>query len=114
MAYNNKSYQPAHSISVKAVEDIPGFRFVSHLGTLCAENQKSIGVTEIDWNEDDVASVITLGTIPVETATTINIGDDVTSAADGKAQPAGAEAKINGRALDNAETGEFVKLNLVP
>lgn len=114
MSVNNKTYQPVQAVTIKAEEELPAFRFVSHLGTLCSAETKSLGVTELDWDVDDIASVITLGTIPVETSTVINIGENITADADGKAKPATGEMPVNARAMDSAGSGEFVKVNLVP
>jgi hypothetical protein len=114
MALNKKSYQPAQSVTVKALEDLPAFRFVSHLGSVCAEEYKSLGVTELDWAKDDFAAIVTLGTIAIETTTTINIGDSVTSDALGMAKPASGSMPVNGHALSAASGEDFVKITLVP
>jgi hypothetical protein len=114
MSANNKTYQPAHTVSIKAGEDLEPFRFISHLGTLCATETKSLGVTEISWNEDDIASVVTLGVMPVETSGVIAAGNNVTADTDGKAKAATGTMPVNGRAIDDAGTGEFVRINLVP
>ncbi len=114
MAANNKTYQPVQLITVKAVEDLPAFRFVSHLGSLCADASRSLGVTDTNWVTDEYAAVVTLGTIPVETTTTINAGSDITSAIDGKAKPAGQSEPVNGRAIESCSAGDFVKIKIVP
>ena len=46
MAIMDKTYQPLQSLTIKAVEDLPGFRFVSHLGSLCDADARALGVTE--------------------------------------------------------------------
>lgn len=114
MAANSKSYQPVQSISVKAAEDLPGFRFVSHLGSLCADESRALGVTETDWLSGEWAQVVTLGTIAVETTTTVNAGQDLTSAADGKAKAADPGEPVNGRALDGVVGAGYVKIKIVP
>ena len=114
MATSNKSYQPLLPLTIEAKEDLQAFRFVSHLGSLCADAGRALGVTDVDWLNGQYASVTALGTIAVETATTINIGDDITSAANGKARPAGGSEPVNGRALSTAGASEFVKIKLVP
>lgn len=114
MSVNNKTYNPAHSITMKAGEDIPAFRFVSHMGTLCDAETKSAGVSEVPWDTGEYAAIITLGTMPIETTTTIDVGEDVTSDADGKAKPAGIDMPVNGRALNSCSGAGFVTISLVP
>jgi hypothetical protein len=114
MALHNKTYQPVQAISIEASEDLPAFRFVSHLGSLCANESRATGVTETDWLSGELASIVTLGTMAVETMTTINIGDDVTSGGSGKAKPATGVNPINGRALDSCTGAGFVRIKLVP
>ena len=110
----NKTYQPVQSISMTANEDLPGFRFVSHLGTLCNDATRAVGVTETNWVSGELSQVVTLGTIAIETSTTINIGDDVTSSASGKAKTASGSNPVNGRALDSCTGAGFVKIKIVP
>ncbi|MCX7736543.1 MAG: DUF2190 family protein [Candidatus Kapabacteria bacterium] len=114
MTKNQITYQPVQAITVKAKEDLSAFRFVSHLGSLCAENAKSLGVTENDWLKDEFASVVTLGTIGIEMTTGINAGENITSAADGKGTKAGENSEINGRALDSISGAGFIRMILVP
>ncbi|HPO62120.1 MAG TPA: DUF2190 family protein [Candidatus Kapabacteria bacterium] len=110
----DKTYQPIQTVTVKAVEDLPAFRFVSHLGSVCAENQKALGVSDVNWLKDEYSSVITLGTIAIETTTTINIGSAVATSTGGKAKPAGSGNEINGRALDSCNGAGFIKISIVP
>lgn len=114
MAVNNKTYQPIQALTIQAGEDLEPFRFVSHLGTLCATESKSLGVTEQNWLKDEHASVITQGTVPIETSGAISIGDNVTSDADGKAKTATTTMEVNGRALDGTTEAGFIKILLVP
>ena len=114
MAFSNKTYQPVQSITVEAVEELPAFRFVSHLGSICAQGGRALGVTEVDWVNGELAAVVTLGTIAVETTTTINAGDDVAAGLLGKAVTAGQDDKVNGRALDSCTGAGFVRIKIVP
>lgn len=114
MALNNKTYQPVQAISVQAGEDLPAFRFVSHLGTLCIADSRALGVTEVNWLKDEMASVVTLGTIAIETTTTIDAGSDITADDNGKAMVAGGNSAINGRALDSCEGAGFIRIKIVP
>lgn len=114
MAILNKTYQPIQSLTIKAESDLPAFRFVSFGGQVCGDNQKSLGVTVGNWTNGAYASVIVLGTAIVESAENINIGDKVASNAIGKAKVATTGSEINGRALNSATAGEFVRILLVP
>lgn len=114
MPLSNKTYQPLHPVTLKVTEDIPAFRFVSHLGSLCIDGGRAVGVTEVNWTKDEFAAVNTLGTILIETTTTINAGCDITAAGSGKARTAGSGDAVNGRALDGCEGNSFVKIKLVP
>jgi hypothetical protein len=114
MPYNTKSYQPVQSLTVKANEDLPAFRFVSHLGTLCSSGSRALGVTEVDWLSNQYSAVVSLGTIAIETSTTINAGADVASDAFGKAKTAESGDAVNGRALDSVTGAGFIRIKLVP
>ncbi len=114
MSTHNKTYQPVQAITVIAAEDLPPFRFVNHAGGLCIADSKAVGVTETDWLNGEYASVVTLGTMAVETTTTIDAGEDVTADANGKAKPVAAAEPVNGRALDSCTGAGFVRILLVP
>jgi len=114
MSVNNKTYQPVQSVSVKATEDLPAFRFVSHLGSLCASESRALGITETNWVNGEYASVVTLGTIAIETSTSIDAGSDVTSDVNGKAKTAESVEPVNGRALDGCSGAGFIRIKIVP
>lgn len=114
MAIVNKTYQPVQSLTVKAESDLPAFRFVSYNGQLCGDNQKSLGVTLGNWSNGAYSSVIVLGTAIVEASANINAGDKVASDLEGKAKVATTGSEINGRALNSASAGEYVKILLIP
>jgi hypothetical protein len=114
MALNDKTYQPLQAIGIEAAEDLPAFRFVSHLGSLCADGERAFGVTEVNWLNGEFASVVTLGTIAIECSTNVDIGDDITSAINGKARPAVNDEPVNGRAMDSVSGTGFVRIKLVP
>ncbi len=113
MAINNKTYQPVQAVSIRAVEDLPAFRFVSHLGSLCAQDSKSLGVTEVDWVNGELASIVTLGTIAIETITSVDVGDNLTAANEGKAKSVSSNEPVNGRALESTSGAGFVRMILV-
>ena len=114
MAINEKTYQPVQALTVQAVEDLPAFRFVSHLGSLCDDGARALGVTDVDWVNGEYASVVSLGTIAIETSTTIPAGVDVTAAAEGKARTASGSDAVNGRSLDDVSGSGFVRIKVVP
>ena len=68
MSTHNKTYQPLQLLTVTAGEDLPACRFVNYSGSLCDEDTMAFGVTEIDWLDGELASVVTLGTVVVETS----------------------------------------------
>lgn len=114
MSTTNKTYQPVQIITVKALQEVPAYRFVNHRGQLCSDNQKSLGVTPLGFPSGTFASVITLGVAIVESSSTINIGDKITSDSVGKAKVAPAGAEINGYALSSANPGDFLRILLTP
>lgn len=114
MAINNKTYRPLQAVSITAAEDIPAFRFVDHNGNLCAADSKSMGVSEISWLSEENISIITIGTIAVETSGSINAGDAVTSDLGGKAKAVTAAEPVNGRALNSCTGAGFVTIQLIP
>ena len=114
MSLNTKTYQPLQSLTVLAIDLIPAFRFVNFQGALCANNTRALGVSEVDWMPGEYSQVINLGTVTVEASAAISQGDDVTSSADGKARKATTGEIVNGRALDAASVGGYVKIKLVP
>ena len=114
MSISDKTYQPVQSLTVKAVEDLPAFRFVSHLGSLCDDGSRALGITEVDWVNGEYSSVVSLGTIAIETTTTIPAGTDITSASLGKARAATGSEPVNGRSLDSSSGAGFVRIKVVP
>ena len=114
MAINEKTYQPVQQLTIQAVEDLPAFRFVSHLGSLCDDGARALGVTEVDWVNGEYASVVSLGTIAIESTTTIPAGVDVTAAAEGKARTASGSDEVNGRSLESVTGSGFLRIKVVP
>lgn len=114
MGIPNKAFQPTLALTIKATMDLPAYRFVDYQGKLCGENQKALGVCVGKWSNGSFASIIVLGTTIVEAGSAITAGDKVASDSTGRAKVATTGAEINGRALNSANTGEFVRILLVP
>lgn len=102
------------SITIKATDELPSYRFVDFRGRICSANQKALGVTVGRWSSGRYAGIVVLGTAIVEAGSTITVGDKLASDAEGKAVPATTGAEINGRALNSANAGDFVRVLLVP
>lgn len=114
MVLSNKTYQPVQLITVKADEDLPAFRFVDFTGKLCQEESLALGVTEVDWLDGSYASVVTLGTIIIETDSAVAVGEPITSSNEGKAKKAEGTVPINGVALDSCTGAGFIRIKLSP
>ena len=114
MPISKKTYQPVQAITVKAVQDLPAFRFVSHLGSLCDADTRALGIAETRWVSGENAAIVTLGTILLETNGTITAGQDLTSDASGKAKVATGTLPVNARAIDTCTGAGFVKVKIVP
>lgn len=114
MAIPSKTFQPTLTLTIKATMDLPAYRFVDYQGKLCDDNQKALGVCVGKWTSGSHAGIIVLGTAIVEAGGTINAGDKVASDAYGRAKVATTGGEVNGRALNSANIGEFVRVLLVP
>ncbi len=113
MAKHNKTYQPIQMLTITAAEQIPAARFVDFNGNLCSADERALGVSELDFDAGDIASVISLGIAVVETSGAITKGSDVSADSNGKAKLATTGA-INGRALDSCSSAGFIRIKLVP
>lgn len=114
MAINKNTYNPVAIQSVKATVDITANRFISFAGGILGNELKSLGVAEVKAANGEMFPVVTLGTAIIETATGINVGDNITSDANGKGKLAVALAPVNGRALTSTASAGFVTIQLVP
>lgn len=106
------NYQPLQLITIRAGEDIIPNRFININGFHCSNDQYAVGVSEISWFKGAFASVISFGTALIESAETINAGDKVASAADGKAKVAVETSEIIGTALTSSIAGRKVKVKI--
>jgi hypothetical protein len=113
MSTKASNYQPAQMLSIKAQEDLPTKRFVSPNGYLTGSGLIAIGVTELNWQKGNMASIISLGTAIVECFEAIAIGDKVSSAATGKAKKITNGDEVLGVALCAASSSGFVKIKLL-
>jgi hypothetical protein len=108
-----KTYFPVLTVSFAVASDIPKARFIGFNGALCAQNAKALGVSEVDTKQGQQMPVIVYGIALVESGGAVNVGDAVTSDANGKAVPAETNP-VNGYALDAASgAGEIIRIKLV-
>ena len=106
----NKLYQPLLIESVKATADIEQHRFIGFDGAYCTAGAKALGVSDVSIENGQYAPVAVLGTLLVESAGTINVGDPVASDSNGKAVKATGDALINGYAQDSVTEGQEVRV----
>lgn len=112
MAISKSSYDPVQIITLEAGEALEAFRFVEADGTYTSAGEFPFAATMFSWESGDKASFITLGTILIETSEDVYTGDDIVVTTDGKAGVySGTETKV-GKALNDAATGETVKVLL--
>lgn len=114
MAIATKTFQPILTLTIKTTSELQAYRFVDIQGKTCNANQKALGASIGKWSNGKYASIIVLGTAIVEAGGIIAAGDKLTSDAQGKAVVAVTGAEINGRALNSANPGDFVRVLLVP
>lgn len=112
MPINNQTYNPLMTLTVVAGEALPANRFVDYSGNLCSAAKAALGTTEIAWNNGDTASIITLGIAIVETADDFYKGDVVCTGANGKAATQSGSDPVVGRALDDASSGNYLRVLL--
>jgi len=137
-----KTYFDVFTDTIRAAANLVKNRFIGFDGNYCAANAKAAGVSKLDVDSGQLASVISIGVALVETAGPITAGGEVVSDATGKAlaatafsvtvpsgatpvtssgaQPDLTEAgsalpqKINGIALDTATgSGETIRVKVV-
>lgn len=96
------TYNSALTISVKASQDIPKFRFVDYDGNLCGAGERALGISSLEAATGRQISLVILGTMLLESAGVINKGDAVSSDADGKAKLAETGETVNGYALSSS------------
>lgn len=114
MAINNKTFQSILNISHKANENITACRFVDYAGNHAADNERALGVSDINYTSGENMSLCVLGVAIVESGGVIAKGQNVTSAANGKARAAVGAEIVLGRALDASSGTDFIRILLVP
>ena len=112
MPINNLTYDPLLTVTIKAGEDLPTNRFVDYTGNLCSAAEAALGATEIAWNDGDTASIIVQGIAIVETADDLYAGDPVCTGTGGKAIGQSGTNPVVGRALDDAASGDYLRVLL--
>lgn len=111
---NSVLYQPGHKVTFKASDNLLPYRFIGYNGSHCTAGSKSLGVTERKWATNKNASVVILGTVPIEAVGSIAVGDNLASDAQGRAVVATSGAAVNARALEATANGGIIKVLLVP
>lgn len=81
----NNTYTPFGTLSIEAAADLVAKRFIGFDGNYCGAGKKAAGVSESDTDDGDQIPVIASGVALVETGGTFDVGDPITSDADGKA-----------------------------
>ncbi len=112
MSLSNKTYAPVLSITIKASQNLPAYRFVSYNGGLCGEGDKALGVTDVYCPAGESGSVTVMGVVLVEAGANISVGDDVASGVNGKVVAGSSNDFINGGALDNGSSGDLIRVLL--
>ncbi len=110
---STQTYSSALTISVKASEDIPKYRFINYYGNLCALGERALGVSSLSASKDNQVTTETLGTMLVETNGAIAKGSALSSTADGKAKIAETTETINAYALSSCSAAGIIKIRLV-
>ena len=113
MTLTNKTYQPVQSLSIRTTADLPAFRFINFAGGLCVADSRALGVTDCAHADGDLASVVSLGTVAVETSGAITLGADVSADADGKAKLTLSTEIVNGRALEACSGVAVIRIKLL-
>lgn len=109
---STETYHSALTISIKAAEDIPKFRFVNYLGGICGLGERALGVTSLPATTGRQATIETLGTMLVESSEAIARGDALSSDATGKAKVADAGEIVNAFALSSSTGAAIIKVRL--
>ncbi|MFA7327516.1 MAG: capsid cement protein [Candidatus Kapaibacterium sp.] len=112
MPINNLTYNPLLTVTIKAGEALPANRFVDYSGNLCSAAEAALGVSEIAWNDGDTASIIAQGIAIVESADDLYVGDAVCTGTGGTAVSLSGTNPIVGRALDDAGSGDYLRVLL--
>lgn len=112
MPINNLTYNPLMTLTVTAGEDLPANRFIDFDGNLCSANEQALGASEIAWNDGDVASVIVQGIAIIESAAELYAGDDICTAAGGKAVGQTGSNPVVGKAIDDCVSGDYLRVLL--
>lgn len=112
MPINNLTYNPLLTITVVAGEALPANRFVDYSGNLCSAAEAALGATEIAWNDGDTASIIAQGIAIIKTADDFYKGDVVCTGTGGTAVAQSGSDPVVGRALDDASSGDYLRVLL--
>ncbi len=109
----NQTYNSALTISIKAAEVIPKFRFINYLGEICTLGERALGVSSLTANQNTQVTIETLGTMLIETSTAISKGTEISSDELGKAKAATTGEIVNGIAMSSCSSAGVIKIKLV-
>jgi hypothetical protein len=109
---STETYHSALTISIKAAEDIPQFRFINYVGGICGLGERALGVSSLAATGGSQVTTETLGTMLVESSEAIARGDAISSDANGKAKLADAGEIVNAFALSTCTGAAIIKVRL--
>lgn len=100
-------YKPLLMDSIKAAVNIDKQRFIGFDGNYCSENQKALGVSDVEMEQGQFAPVAINGILLIKTAGAITAGSKVASDANGYAVSY-TVGEVNGYAMDDAAGADEV------
>jgi hypothetical protein len=113
MSATNPTYSPVSRLAIEATEDIPAFRFVSHLGSVCGDGLLAAGISEEAFADGEKITVIDLGTALLELKAQIAKGDQLASDADGFGVKATTNDFVNAISMSAGVTGTNIEVHLL-
>ncbi len=110
-------YHAIFTVTARASGAVQEKRFVDHSGAQAGANANALGVSGASAADGELLPVHVLGTAIVETGGAVNVGDPVSSDAQGRAVVTdGTTYTVKvGRAREAASAaGEFIEVLLIP
>jgi hypothetical protein len=113
MSATNPTYSPVSRLAIEAAEDIPGFRFVSHIGSICGDGLLAAGISEEAFKDGEKITVVDVGTALLELKAQLAKGDQIASDGDGFGVKATTGDFVNAIALSAGVTGTNIEVHLL-